>query len=213
MARLERLGIFGGTFDPPHIGHLILAEEARAQLNLTRVLWVLTPNPPHKSGQRVSPLDVRLTLLQAAIAENPAFEISYVEIDRPPPHYAADTVQLLADAYPQAELVYLMGADSLRDLPLWREPRRFVEGCHALGVMRRPAAKIPLERLETQLPGITHKVQFIEAPLLQIASSHLRARIATGKPFRYFLPPSVYHIIVSSHLYSFGESYEQSSTS
>ncbi|GAB4499881.1 MAG: nicotinate-nucleotide adenylyltransferase [Anaerolineales bacterium] len=213
MARLERLGIFGGTFDPPHIGHLILAEEARAQLHLSRVLWVLTPNPPHKTEQRVSPLDVRLSLLQAAIAENPAFELSRVEIDRPPPHYAADTVQILADAYPQADLIYLMGADSLRDLPLWKEPHRFLGGCHALGVMRRPGAKIPLERLETQLPGITHKVMFIEAPLLQIASSHLRARIATGKPFRYFLPAAVYHAIVSNHLYSFGECYEQRSTS
>lgn len=209
MARLERLGIFGGTFDPPHIGHLILAEEARAQLRLTRVLWVLTPTPPHKTGQSVSPLAIRLTLLQAAIAENPAFEISRVEIDRPPPHYAADTVQILADSHPQAQLIYLMGADSLRDLPLWKDPQRFVGSCHTLGVMHRPGATVPLESLETQLPGITHKVTFIEAPLLQIASSHLRVRISTGKPFRYFLPPAVYYAILSNHYYSSGECHEQ----
>src|SRR5512134_3010613 len=103
-----RLGIFGGTFDPPHLGHLILAAEAQAQLGLERILWVLTPFPPHKTDQQVTSLGDRLDLLAAALDDDPAFELCRVDIDRPPPHYAVDTVGLLHAQYPQARLVYLM---------------------------------------------------------------------------------------------------------
>ncbi|MCX8025419.1 MAG: adenylyltransferase/cytidyltransferase family protein, partial [Thermanaerothrix sp.] len=92
---MSRLGIFGGTFDPPHVGHLILASEAADQLHLDRVLWVLTPDPPHKRGQPITPLAIRLKLVMAAIQEDPLFELSRVEIDRPGPHYAVDTLRIL----------------------------------------------------------------------------------------------------------------------
>src|SRR5512143_3713267 len=113
------IGVFGGTFDPPHTGHLILAAEAQAQLDLERILWVLTPTPPHKPGQRITSTALRLEMLQAAIDGNPDFELSRVDLDRPPPHYAVDSVHLLRAAYPQAWLAYLMGGDSLDDLPTW----------------------------------------------------------------------------------------------
>lgn len=114
-----RLGIFGGTFDPPHIGHLILAAEALAQLELDRVLWVLTPNPPHKTRRSLTPVALRYELLRAAFEADPAFVISWVDLDRPPPHYAVDTMRLLRQDHPRDRLVYLMGSDSLDDLPLW----------------------------------------------------------------------------------------------
>ncbi|MBL7164814.1 MAG: nicotinate (nicotinamide) nucleotide adenylyltransferase [Anaerolineales bacterium] len=196
-----RLGIFGGTFDPPHIAHLILAEEALHQLDLDLILWVLTSNPPHKLGQPITSLGHRLDMLQAAIFDNPQFEISRVDIDRPSPHYAVDTVCLLREEYPHAELVYLMGGDSLRDLPRWHNPADFVSACDSLGVVRRRKAQIELEDLEMLIPEITPKVQFVEAPLLEIAASQIRQSIRDGRPFRYFLPPEVYQIIQTRKLY------------
>ena len=117
-----RIGIFGGTFDPPHLGHLILADEAHAQLELDRLLWVLTPDPPHKLHQSITPLVDRLDMLRATIAGNNAFELSMVDIERAGPHYAVDTLLILGRSYPGDALIYVMGGDSLRDLPTWYRP-------------------------------------------------------------------------------------------
>ncbi len=195
------IGILGGTFDPPHIAHLILAEEALHQLDLELILWVLTSDPPHKRGQQITPLTHRLDMLQASISDNPKFVLSRVDIDRPPPHYAVDTVRLIRAEYPHTKLVYLMGGDSLRDLPTWHAPRDFVSACDALGVTRRPNAEIELEDLERQFPGITPKVQFVDAPLLDIAASQIRRRIRAGLPYRYLTHPAVYRIIQQRGLY------------
>ena len=197
----ERLGIFGGTFDPPHIGHQILAAEAQHQLNLDAVLWVLTPDPPHKKLRKITPLSTRLKMVQAAISGCAAFQLSRVDIDRPAPHYAVDTVRLLQAQYPQAELVYLMGGDSLHDLPCWYEAQEFVAACHSIGVMRRPGDEINLSLLEIKIPAINHKIRFVDAPLLEIAASQIRSRIRQGKPFRYYLSESVYRIIEQRKLY------------
>jgi nicotinate-nucleotide adenylyltransferase len=196
-----RIGIFGGTFDPPHVGHLILAAEARDQLRLERVLWVVTPDPPHKIGHGITPLATRLKLVQAAIAQDKQFEISRVEIDRPGPHYSADTVQILAQNNPQAELFYLMGGDSLRDLPTWMRPSQFVAALAGIGVMRRPQDAVDLARLERILPGITAKVCFIDAPLLEISSTSIRERVSGGRHYRYFLPPGVCELVETEQLY------------
>ncbi len=195
------LGVFGGTFDPPHLGHLILAQEAQSQLGLDKVLWVLTAGPPHKTGLVITALQHRLDMLSAATCDNPDFEISRVDIDRSAPHYAVDTVRLIARSHPEAELIYLMGGDSLHDLPTWFKPNEFVQACDAIGVMARPGEQVPLDSLERQIPGIARKVRFVEAPLLEIASSDIRARVAQGRPFRYYLPPAVYQIILDRKLY------------
>lgn len=196
-----KIGIFGGTFDPPHIGHLILAAEARDQLGLDRVLWVVTPNPPHKDDTSVSPLADRLALIQAALQGDDGFEISTVEVDRPGPQYSVETVQILDRQYSGAELYYLMGGDSLRDLPTWRRPQALIACLDGIGVMRRPQDFIDLAWLERALPGISAKVHFIDAPLLEIASSSIRERIAAGRHFRYFLSPAVYELIQSRGMY------------
>ena len=198
---MESIGIFGGTFDPPHIAHLILAAEALAQLGLDLVLWVLTPDPPHKKDQSITPLKHRLAMLRLAIADDPHFELSRVELDRPGPHYALDTVGILTRQYPQDTLVYLMGGDSLRDLPTWHRPMDFVAACRLIGVMRRPGDTLDLSALEARLPGLSSKVRFVESPLLDIASRDIRRRIGEGLPFRYFLPPAVYNYIMSNGLY------------
>lgn len=198
----ERIGVFGGTFDPPHIGHLILAAEALSQLNLERLLWVLTPNPPHKRGQFITPLAVRLEMVVAAIRDDPAFELSRVDLDRPGPHYAVDTVRLLRAQYPGKGIVYLMGGDSLRDLPGWHAPESFLAECAGLGVMRRPGDRVNLGGLEARLPGISLRVEFVSAPLLEISSSQVRERVRSGKPYRYYLPRGVYEIVQRKGLYT-----------
>ena len=198
---MTRIGIFGGTFDPPHIGHLILADEALTQLSLDRLLWVLTPNPPHKRDQAITRLALRLEMLEAVISQDQRFEISHIDMDRQGPHYALDTVNLLAEKLPGAQLVYLIGGDSLRDLPHWHEPQRFINALFALGVMRRPGDAVDLAALEADLPGISSKVKFVEAPLLEIASHQIRERIASGSGYRYYLPPQVYRIIEREQLY------------
>lgn len=198
---MHRLGIFGGTFDPPHIGHLILAAEALDQLSLKKILWVLTPYPPHKGDREITPWQQRLSLLQAALAGEPRFEVCRVDIDRQPPHFAADTVALLRQAHPNAQLIYLMGGDSLVDLPAWKRPQDFVTACDEIGVMLRPGKAVDLGALERALPGMADKLRFIHAPLLEISSSKLREKIAQGRAYRYFLPPAVYELIQQQKLY------------
>jgi nicotinate-nucleotide adenylyltransferase len=198
----KRIGIFGGTFDPPHLGHLILAAEAQYSLALDQLLFVLTPDPPHKQDRRITPAPDRLAMLEAALADNPSFTLSTVEIDRSGPHYSVDTVRLIREEFPQDILVYLMGGDSLSELPLnWYAPEQFVAACDELGVMRRPSDLVDLESLETQLPGISAKVKFVDAPLLDIASRQIRRRAREGRPYRYYLPGSVCAVIRERGIY------------
>ncbi len=196
-----KLGIFGGTFDPPHLGHLILATAAQEQLGLDRVLWVLTPYPPHKTGQRVSPLDDRLTMVLLAIAGNNKFSLSRVDIDRQPPHYAVDTVNILRQEKPKDSLIYLMGADSLNDLPAWHTPALFVEACHGLGIIKRSGQPVDTTKLEAVIPGLTKKLHFLETPIIEISGTDIRLRVKESRPFRYLVPEKVFHFILNHKLY------------
>jgi nicotinate-nucleotide adenylyltransferase len=195
------IGLFGGTFDPPHIGHLILAAETHAQLGLDQLLWVLTPDPPHKQGQPITPLEHRLAMVELAISDNHRFELCTVEIDRPGPHFALETVKILAEQNPAAKLVYVMGGDSLRDLPSWHRPTDLLAALHFIGVMRRPGDSIDLPALDKIIPGLAGKVRYVDAPLLDIAAHEIRQRVANGRPFRYFLPPAVFDYILEHNLY------------
>jgi nicotinate-nucleotide adenylyltransferase len=196
-----RIGLFGGTFDPPHIGHLILAAEAQSQMGLDRLFWILTPNPPHKKEQLITPLRDRLAMVRLALADSPAFELSTIDIDRPDPQYALDTVKIVADQYPEASLFYLMGGDSLRDLPMWHFPAEFIARLDGIAVMRRPGDLIDLPELEKQIPGLTARVNFVDAPLLDISAHEIRTRVAERRHYRYFLPPKVYNYIVKHNLF------------
>lgn len=200
---LSRVGVFGGTFDPPHMAHLALAEEALHQLNLSQVLWMITPNPPHKRGVKITPFVLRLEMLKEALKDYARFEISTLEAELPPPQYAVETVRLLREKLPDSELFYLMGEDSLRDLPLWHQPAKLVSLLDGIGVLRRPEVVLDWEILETSLPGLREKVFFFNAPLLQIASHEIRQRISSGQPYRYMVPEGVARIIEQYHLYQF----------
>ena len=201
MKDKRRIGIFGGTFDPPHIGHQILAMEAYDDLQLDKLFWVLTPDPPHKTGKKIAPLEIRIQLVKAAIDDDKIFEFSPVDINRPGPHYVVDTIREFRNEFPEAELIFIMGGDSLHNLAKWHHPHEFVNECDWLAVMHRPGEKIELMAIERAFPGITQKIHFIEAPLLEISSNLIRKLIQQKKPFRYYLPEQVYKIVLENHLY------------
>jgi nicotinate-nucleotide adenylyltransferase len=195
-----RFGLFGGTFDPPHYGHLALAQAALQQLGLDRVLWIVTADPPHKQDAPLSPVRDRLDMVTAAIEGQPQFEISRLDVDRPGPHWAADTVALLSQARPGAELIYLMGSDSLRDLPTWGRPDELL--AHAsLGVLRRPGAEVNPAALEGVLPGISDKVAFVTAARLEVSSHEIRRRVAEGRAIDGLVSPGVDAIIRARGLF------------
>jgi nicotinate-nucleotide adenylyltransferase len=140
-------------------------------------------------------------MVQEAIEGNPNFIISHADHDRPAPHYAVDTLQWFQDRHPSTRLIYLMGSDSLWDLPAWHNPKGFLEACFRVGVMRRPGVDMDLEHLENQIPGLLEKVHFFEAPLIECSGRDIRRRIREGLPYRYFLPRNVAAFIKEKGLY------------
>ncbi len=197
-----RLGVFGGTFDPIHIAHLILADEACFQLDIAQILWVLTPVSPLKPNVRITPWYQRLELLEAAISDNPKFVISRVDIDRLAPSYTYETLQIINENHPDDEIVFLMGGDSLRDLPRWERPDKLLSYCKEIGVMDRPGSETNMDELQLSIPELREKVKWIEAPLLEISSRRIRKKILNGEPVKYYLPDEVYEIIISKNYYS-----------
>lgn len=196
-----RLGVFGGTFDPPHIGHLILAETAADSLNLTTVLFAPAGDPPHKAASSLrTSAQHRLAMVEQAIAGNPRFDVSRTDIDRPGPHYSVDMLRLLRETYPDATFFFLIGGDSLHDLPTWSRPAELIE-LATLGVMRRPGSEPDLNTLERHLPQICNRVQWIDAPLIEISATEIARRIAAGQSVRYRLPDGVCAYIEEHGLY------------
>lgn len=191
MSMGKRVGYFGGTFDPPHLGHYILAVEALLQLKLDALEWILTPTPPHKTDRQITPVEIRRDMLSRLVAEDPRFIISEVEVLRQAPHYAADTVEIIKQSRPADELVYIIGEDSLRDIPGWHTPERFIAGIDRLAVAPRPGVSTNLADLDRVLPGLGDKVVFLSDVMVEISSSLVRSRIREGKPYAHFLPQAV----------------------
>ncbi len=195
------LGVFGGTFDPPHYGHLALAETARVQLGLDEVLFVPAGAPPHKLDHRLSPPEVRAALVEAAIADNPAFTLCRVDLDRPGPHYTVEMLRLLRRRFPRVEQWYfLMGEDSLRDFPTWREPARILEMA-TLAVMPRPQMAADVEAVLARLPALRGRFLWLDVPPVYFAATDLRRRVRVGLPLRYLVPPAVEQQIAERQLY------------
>ncbi len=200
-----RIGILGGTFDPPHLGHLILAEYAASALDLEQLLFVLAGDPPHKQDEYKVPLEHRLAMLELAIADNSRFSISRVDIDRPGPHYSVDMVQIIQQDYPDAALFFVMGGDSLRDLPRWHRPADFIRLCK-LAVMQRPDDRVEPDIHAAVLPELAERVVMIAAPLIGISSTEIVERIAAGQSIRYLVPEAVRAYIEEHQLYDGSES-------
>jgi nicotinate-nucleotide adenylyltransferase len=198
---IQRLGIYGGTFDPIHHGHLLAAEEARHQLALDKVLFVPAGVPPHKPTRPISPASHRVRMVELAIAGNAHFALSRVDVDRPAPSYTVDTLELLrAEWGPGPRFFFIEGPDSLSDLVSWYQPQRLIELCE-LAVVERPGSEIDLASLEKRLPGLSDRIYLVKTPLLEISSSDLRTRVRAGRSISYLVPSEVEAYIRQHGLY------------
>jgi nicotinate-nucleotide adenylyltransferase len=194
-----RLGIFGGSFDPIHIGHLRLAEEAREQARLDQVMFIPTQVSPFKVGRTQISGELRLEMLHRATEDNTAFRISDREIKRPGPSYTVDTLRELEREHPDAERFFITGTDALRDLPKWRQPDEVVRLTRFLVSVRPGVNKA--EVLAALPDAWEERVTFIEMPELDISSTYLRERLKIGSSVRYLLPRAVEEYILTQRLY------------
>jgi nicotinate-nucleotide adenylyltransferase len=190
---MGRIGILGGTFDPPHIGHLILAQEAMVKLDLEKIGFIPAALPPHKgSSPRASP-EQRLKMVGLAISDHPRFEVLDIELRRAGPSYTVDTILELRKTWGAGmEVFFLMGSDSLRELPTWREPERLVEICQVV-VATRPGS--------TLRGKFAEGVIILEMPPVGISSTQIRERVRRGEPIRYLVPGEVERYIFQEGLY------------
>jgi len=196
MAGRGRLGIFGGTFDPPHAGHLALAEWARERLRLDRVLFVPAGQPPHKRRVAISGAEARLAMTRLAVRGNAAFEVATFELRSSGPSYTADTVRRLAVVWPKSRLFLLIGADSLDEFRTWRDPETIVERA-TLAVAGRPGAGRAAARGWARRRGAV----WIGNPGLELSSSMIRERARAGVSIRYLVPEAVERYITRHRLY------------
>jgi len=199
---LQRIGIFGGTFDPIHYGHLVLAEGARYECGLDRVIFVPAARPPHKEGESVLPGDYRYEMVSLAIEDNPYFEISPLELQRPGYSYTVDTIRWFLAKYPGVSLSFILGMDALLEIKTWKEAAELVRLCGFIAAVR-PGYQVVEgdERLQGLPAEFWSNLHIIEVPGLDISSTDLRHRFATGKPVRYLLPPVVEAYIRRQNLY------------
>jgi len=191
----------GGTFDPIHVGHLAIAEEAREALGLDRILFVPAGQPPHKPVGSVTPVEHRVAMVEIAIADNAAFELSTVEIDRTGPSYTVDTIEALARANPDAQLHLILSAETFAELPTWHEPGRLFEAARMAVVPREGYPAPDPGWLAGAFPGREDRVEYLGGPRLGLSSTALRARVAAGRSIRYLVPPAVEAYIADHDLY------------
>jgi nicotinate-nucleotide adenylyltransferase len=190
-----KLGVLGGTFDPIHIAHLLLAEQAREQLYLDRVLFIPAGDPWRKASRRVAPAVHRLAMTRLAVAGNPGFVVDDCEVTREGPTYTADTLRELHERYPRDQLYLLLGEDALADLPFWHEPASLAENA-TIVVAPRGGFVLP------ELPFDPESVVRITMPFLDVSSTDLRSRARHGKSLRYLVPDAVIDYIRDHRVYS-----------
>lgn len=194
-----RLGLYGGTFDPIHLGHLILAESCREACELDRVWFVVTATPPHKSGERTS-VEHRLEMARIATAGNSAFEVSEIEAGGSGPHYSFQTLERLVEERPGDDLFFLIGADSLADLPTWRRPERIAE-LATIVVVNRPGIDPEALSRPPDLGPRARPLRFVSVPPIGISSTEIRRRHARGRSIRYQVTRGVEAYIQEHRLY------------
>jgi nicotinate-nucleotide adenylyltransferase len=205
-----RYGILGGTFDPPHLGHLALAQEAYARLDLDRVWFAPAAAPPHKQGHMISSAMDRRAMVELAIADDERFGLDTVDLDRPGPAYTVETLRLLRERWGESAWIgFIIGWDMLLSLPTWREPASALAKLDALIAARRPGYSEPddgeeaaLAELERRLPGVRARLVILPGPQLAISSSDLRDRVAQGLPVRYLTPDPVRAYINARAMYA-----------
>jgi nicotinate-nucleotide adenylyltransferase len=208
MDRLSgrRIGILGGTFDPVHIGHLIMGAEAAASLRLDEVVFMPARFPPNKPDLVPAPVEDRLAMLELALDGQPGARISNIDVERPGPAYTVDTLRMAREVWELQDadrLWFVMGGDSLLDLPRWRSPAAILELAR-LAVVARPGFPADATPLEHRFPGILGRVDGVDAPVVGVSASDIRRRVAEGRPIRWHVPPAVERYIRQHGLYREG---------
>jgi nicotinate-nucleotide adenylyltransferase len=193
--------VFGGTFDPVHVAHLAVAESARDTFGLRRVLFIPAGVPPHKPDRAITPVDHRLAMVAAAVAGNPGFDVSRVEVDRPGPSYTVDTLAALCERDPDDRLALILSAESFLELPTWREPVRILELADLIVVPRDGYREADVTFLPRAFPGTTATASFLDGPRIRLSGSEIRRRAAAGRSIRYLVPDAVASYIGDHGLY------------
>jgi len=201
-----RIGLFGGTFDPIHLGHLILAERCREEAGLDEIRFLPSYVPPHKADRSITRFEQRCEMAALATAGQPAFRVERIEKELPPPSYTSETLAELVARNPGDEFALLIGGDSLRDFPTWHRPQRIVELAQIVAVGRPGIETISPDELARQLelPPERVRLKLVECPQVDIASREIRARVREGKTIRYLVPRSVEEYIRERKLYAGG---------
>lgn len=201
----RRIGILGGTFDPIHYGHLVIAEEVRVALDLTEVVFIPAGQPPHKLSHAITPAHHRVAMLELALASNPSFFCSRIEVERDGPSYTVDTLHTLREQWgPNTAIDFIIGWDSLEEFHTWHEAPALLATLTHLVAVRRPGYEDDEEynkTLEARLPSILQRLLIVQAPQLDISATELRERVANGKPIKYQTPEPVEAYIRKNMLY------------
>ncbi len=200
----SKTGVLGGTFDPIHLGHLIIAEDVRQRLGLEEVLFIPAGHPwlKLKGEKPVSEAEHRLGMLKLAIASNPYFRVSSIEIDRPGLSYSIDTVlELKAKLGAGAEIYFIVGPDAMAEFPQWKEPARLLENCQVVGIGRPGHVEADLHILDLFVPGASRRIKMMDVPQIDISSTDIRNRVAKGLSIRYLVPEAVERYIREHGLY------------
>ena len=196
------IGVMGGTFDPIHLGHLAIAVEARTRMNLAEILFVPAGQPWLKTDRIISAVEHRVEMVRLAIADNPYFKLSTVDIERAGPSYAVDTIaDLQGKVGAEDELFLILGWDSLAELPQWHEPSRLITMCRLIAVPRPGYRRPKLKSLEAGIPGISQLVMLLEKPEIDISASNIRGRVAKGLSVHHLVPKPVNSYIKEHRLY------------
>jgi nicotinate-nucleotide adenylyltransferase len=205
MQKISRYGILGGTFDPPHIGHLALAQEAFAQLGLDRVWFLPTGDPPHKQGRQITPASDRLAMTHLAVDPDERFAVSDIELRLPTPSYTLATLAALRAEWGAVELTLIMGWDMLLYLPHWHDPVGVVAATDRIAAGHRPgyrAEDAALRDVEAAVYGLHSKLNVLGGPQLDLSATEIRARLASDLPVRYLVPDAVRSYIDEHQLYA-----------
>ncbi|MCX5994800.1 MAG: nicotinate-nucleotide adenylyltransferase [Chloroflexi bacterium] len=200
----SKIGVLGGTFDPIHLGHLIVAEDIRQKLGLGEVLFVPAGRPwlKLKEEKPISAAEHRLDMVRLAVASNPYFKVSTLEIDRPGLSYSIDTIlELKAKLGAGAEIYFIVGPDALAELPRWKDPGRLIEICQVVGIGRPGHTQTESHILESSIPGVSQRIMLVDVPQIDISATEIRKRVAQGLSIRYLVPEAVEKYIAEHKLY------------
>ena len=197
-----KTGMLGGTFDPVHLGHLSIAEEAMISQGLSQVIMIPAGQPAFKSNKKVAQAEHRLAMLRLAVEGRSNLHVSEIEIKRPGPSYTIDTIaQLRKSSGAESDLYFIVGWDSLMQLPEWREPSRIIEMCKLIAVPRPGYRRPDMKMLEEEIPGITQRTVLLDKPRIDLSASNIRNMVAEGEPIDRFVPASVVEYIKKYNLY------------